>query len=160
MKIRYPNLLLYKQTVENIIKLTLERLSIGEAPFLSTIDNSNRLKPENSEQMMNLCDNVDSVIDFIRFEFCFTKEDKQWKDIRKHGIRNILLYNYVANLQLSDTAKSSYLLSLHLFLYNKKPPGDIIELFDDCFKIKHIHIPHEQLDCQSLNESANEFITE
>jgi hypothetical protein len=135
MNVAYSHLLLYEHTLEGILKLVLERLSLSDPPFMSKIKGG--ILTTRVGASIDLRNDLDTVEDFVRSEFGFRREAYQWKDIRKHNIRNALLYRYINKLDIPEDEKSTRLLKLHLSLLGKKPAEFSVKL-DHTFNISDI----------------------
>lgn len=120
-------LLAYRPETEAIIKLILERLSVGDPPFCSEIK-QNLFKY--GEVAIDLNSDLETIEDFIRKEFDIPSNAPRWKDIRKQSVRNYLIYKY------SKSPRS--LLFVHLGISNKTILNEHINLSQDSFNINDI----------------------
>ncbi len=91
--IRFGNLLQYHNTFSLFWKTVLERLSIEDAPFLSSIKNT-ELRID--DRMIELTCAPNLVADFCREQWLIPLPLDAWKDIKKEHVRIFLLQDYLA----------------------------------------------------------------
>lgn len=134
----YPNLLSTNVNLENFWKMVVERLTIGDAPFLTQVSGSFfligcekiNLEVARAAEIIAVCSrewNISSAY-----------TDLAWKDIRKQTVKNILLYNYVCSITNDSKRRDSLLLLIHNQLNNKIIKNDNIHMDSNCFKIDFI----------------------
>ena len=130
MKLAYPHLLFGDRFIEGFLRLLIERIAFGEKPCLSHIS---------TDQLYIDGDSLDlsgatspALEEFLRRHLGIPAPCTSWKDIRKHSVRNILLYRHVHR-----TRSPFKILNLHLNLANKSINNDDIVL-DNTFNIQSI----------------------
>lgn len=123
------HLLKYDNKVEGIVKLILEKIVLGDPPFLSSIAD-NRLYFE--EESVHLGSSLTKIETFIRENFNIPVIRLEWKDIKKQSLKNYLIHQYSRDKQ--------HLLSIHLDLAGKRINADSIVMNLSEFKINSIPI--------------------
>ena len=113
--------------IENIVRLILERIIVGDPPFLSEIC-ENTLVYNGASIDLNA--DLNSMEQFVRGAFHISREKLAWKNIRKQNVRNYLLHKY--------SRSPRALLMTHLNLVNKTISNDQIHLAQDSFDIESI----------------------
>ena len=134
----YPNLLSPNVNLENFWKMIVERLTIGDAPFLTRMSGSFFLI---GREKINLeAARAPEIVAACSREWNISAAymDLAWKDIRKQTVKNILLYNYVCSLTEDHRRRDSLLLLIHNQLNNKIIKNDNIHMDSNCFKIDFI----------------------
>lgn len=133
VEILYPNLLLHKKDVEGIVRLIVERIAIGDAPFLSRIQNG-FISLGLDSAPLNDCSIVEK---FVREKFFIPEPCRSWKDIRKQSAKNALIYRY-ARRSGAEHEYNKELLSLHLMMASKRITNDDILMATNTFEIQNI----------------------
>ncbi len=133
MNILYPHLLYEKSNnrlIENIVCFLIERVVCGSPPFLTEIRGNILYAGSKSLDLYNSTP-ID-LENFLRQYFMLYQPQFNWKDIRKHSIRNILLYKYAVN------RPNISLLELHLLFAAKTICNEHVVMDSTKFKIKVI----------------------
>jgi hypothetical protein len=128
--IKYNHLLSNSQNM--FWKTILERISIGDAPFFTTIDKGVfmglDLKRADSLQIINVC----------REKWDIPEPYNQWKDIKKECVRSFLIYNYVATLEKNFMKRRDLTIKISDLLSSKKLKNEDIDIKNG--KIVHISL--------------------
>jgi hypothetical protein len=135
MHIQYSHLLDGEgRYLEGIIKLLIERIAFGDAPFLSRIK-KDVLHIGSNELDLRAAKMTDLTL-FLRKNFNLYKPLTEWKDIRKHSIRNMLLCKYIHQTTSEPAVE---LLRLHLALSSKCIINEDVQMDLENFKISSIN---------------------
>ena len=132
MNLLYPNLLTDGMSLEGIIKLLIERIAFGDAPFLSEITD-NIYKVDSNLIDLRMA-NTHTMAAFLRQNFDIYSPSFQWKTIRKTSIRNILLNEYIKKVHAPSHIQ---LLTMHL-AFSKKIISNESVIMNETFSVKSI----------------------
>lgn len=118
----------------------LERLSIGEAPYLSLIEHDILRLDSNDKGVLLTSASAREVIDHCaRFWNISSAQDNapSWKEIRKEGIKILLLQRYVQR-QYAARDYERAMLSIYLQIATKQIRTEQIFMKQDVFEIDYI----------------------
>lgn len=135
--IRYNHLLYEHSGLSMFWKTTLERLSIGDAPFFSQIKSD--IFSIGGEPGINLKTNkVSNVVNYCKEEWEIPEPLFQWKDIKKENTRNLLLKKFAEENSNAEDS-SSFFLRLQMMMNEKKILPEDVMMMDG--SIVDIRIP-------------------